>query len=553
MTCFGFANASANGVFSLILEDDVTSITRRQLIQGSAATGVAVTTGAAGWAALSAQNDPTAELTIGWPVVTFRTEPGRANIGMFPLNTNIFETLAWLTPDYQLEPLLAESWELQEDGATWRFTLRQGVTFHDGQPFTAEAVRYSMDRLTAAEASPGLNAESVVIIDDYTVDITPTTPNFRFVEQLVHPNRGAIVAPGSEPADVRVGTGPFREVEYVPESTYVVEANPDYWGEAPGVGKIKFVILPDATTRVLALQAGDVDMIAELPRESVLDIESTGDLQVLTSPVGAYSALSINVHGEAPYDLGSDLVIRRAIAQSIDKEAIVEGIWQGNAEPGVSIIPPAMLDESVNLIEGIPYDLAAAQTSLDGDGWMVGSDGIREREGRRLALELISGYPNAAAHGQLPDLLQAQLLEAGIDVRITQAADSGVYEGILAQGAGDLWLENGSQNDANPCFLPALLFSSPDPEADDEANSYANLFSPGEEFDSIIAQCSVSPTTADVKVAAAEAIGVVVDSDIVAVPIAGIYRIFGAKASVTGFEPHPSGTNQRWTSIVLEG
>jgi peptide/nickel transport system substrate-binding protein len=490
------------------------------------------------------------ELVIGWPGITYRTEPDRASIGMYPLNTNIFESLVRLTPDYQVEPMLAESWEFVEPN-TWRFVLRQGVTFHDGSAFTAEAVKWSMDRMArAGGGSAAVTEESTVIIDDNTVEITPAQTNLRFVEQLVHPSRGSIIAAGSEPAEKRVGTGPFWEVEYIAEDRYVVEANPEYWGDAPLVSRMTFRFLPDATTRVLALQAGDVDMIAEVPRESVADITGS-DLQVFTSGVGAYSAFYFNIHGAAPYDLGQDPVIREAIARAIDKDAIVQGVWQGNAEPGVSIIPPAILGDQVNVIGGTGFDPDAARALLDAAGWIEGDGGIREREGRRLSLEMIVGYPNAATHGQMPEFLQAQLSEIGVEINLVQMPDTATYEERLQAGQGDIWVESGSQNDANPCFLPSLLFSSPDPTGDPEANMYGNAFAPGAEFDELMLQCSSSTTREGVQEAAANGMRLLVDEAFVTVPIAGVYRIFGARSGIEGFVAHPSGVNQRWTSIAV--
>src|SRR5688572_3006922 len=157
---------------------------------------------------------PAGELTIGTAGASYRTDPNRATIGMYSPNVNIFESLVRLTPDYQIEPLLAESWEFVEPN-TWRFVLRQGVTFHDGTPMTAEAVQWSFARVAlAGGGSIGVDENSVAIVDDYTVEITPSRPNRRLVQQLNHPVY-SIVAPNSEPAETRIGTGPFTEVEYV--------------------------------------------------------------------------------------------------------------------------------------------------------------------------------------------------------------------------------------------------------------------------------------------------------------------------------------------------
>lgn len=526
-------------------------LSRRRLIQLGAAAGTGLALMRLPGPGTEAQG-VAGELIIGYPGVNFRTEPDRASIGIYPLNTNIFEGLVRLSDDYQVEPMLAESWEFIAPN-TWRFTLREGVTFHDGTPFTSEAVVWSLGRV--ARGGGGLIAvgeDSTVAIDDYTVEITPSRPNMRFIEQLVHPSAGSIVAPGTDPATARVGTGPFREVEYLPEDRYVVEANPDYWGEAPQLSRITWRFFPDPTSRVLALQAGEVDLIADLPKESVADIES-GGFQTLQSAVGAYSALYVNIHGAEPYDLGQDPVIREAIASAIDKNAIVEGVWQGNAEPGVTMIPPAILGEAVDAVTGVPFDPERARTLLEDAGWIPGAGGIREQDGRQLSLVLVSGFPSASDHGAMPELVQAQLREVGIAVEIVRTEDTATYEARLQTGEGDLWAEAGSQNDGNPCFLPDLLFSSPAPGGDAEANMYGNAFAPGAEYDAIIEGCRTAPTVPEVQAAAADAVRFLIDQDFVVIPIAGLTQLYGATGQVQGLVPHPSGLNQRWTDVTVTG
>lgn len=527
-------------------------ISRRTLVGGlGALAATAAITPAAGSRVARRQTVPETELVIGWPQVTYRTEVDRATIGVFPLNPNIFESLVRLTPDYQVEPLLAESWEFRAPN-TFRFTLRQGVTFHDGTPFDSAAVVWSMSRIARAGGGTiGIDDTSTVAIDPYTVDITPITPNLRLVEQLVHPSSGAMFAPNTDPATTRVGTGPYMEVEYLPEDRYVVTANPSYWGTAPIVSRLTFRILPDPTTRVLALQAEEVDLIAELPRESTQEILLDDRFQVVTSGVGAYSAIYANVHGEAPFDLLQEAPLREAISFGIDTQAIVEGVWQGNAEPGISMIPPAILGESRSVVVGPVYDAARAASVLDAAGWVMGDDGVRSRDGRPLTLQMVVGYPNATVHGAMPEFVQAQLAEIGIGIEIVLAADSGIYEEQLAVGTGDLWVEAGAQNDANPCFLPALLFSSPVEGGDAEANAYANRFAAGAEFDQFMTQCAAAESPAEVQAAAASGMQVVIDTERIVTPIAGTFRIFGAIASVSGFVAHPSGIHQRWGEISL--
>lgn len=521
-------------------------IDRRKLLLITGSAGIATALGRTAWA----QDAPSGTVRVGVSEDSYRTDE-RANIGYFPLNTNIFEPLVYMTPDYQIEPLLAESWEFVEPD-TWRITLRQGVSFHDGTPFNAEAVKYTMDRIASNGGGVmGIGQDSTVIVDDYTVEITPTSVNRRMMEQIGHPNN-SILPPGLNPAEARNGTGPFREVEYVAADHYTVEANPDYWGDAPGVSEITFQFYPDPTSRMLALQAGDVDLIVDVERQSASQVEAAG-ATLLKGPVGAYEAMYINLHGEEPYDLGQDIAVREAVSISIDRQQVIDSAWQGNAEPGTTMIPPAILGESASLVDAPEFAPDRARQVLEAAGWVEGTNGIREKDGRALKLVLINGYSSAAAHGSVPEILQAQLRDVGIDIEIVQTPDTATYEQRLALGEGDLWLEAGSQNDANPAFLPELLFSSPVEGADPESTMYGRAFAPGEEFDAAIKRSFEATDTAEVQEAAAEAMNIVINEERVVVPLCGFYRIVGHTDAVTAFDLHASGVNQRWTSLKANG
>jgi peptide/nickel transport system substrate-binding protein len=493
---------------------------------------------------------PSGELIIATGADSYRTEPNRANIGKIGPNTNIFDTLVRLAPDYQVEPMLAESWEFVEPN-TWRFDLRDDVVFHDGTPFTAEAVRWTLHRVAEYGGGIlGVDNDSTEVIDDYTVEVTPARTNLRVIEQIGHPSY-SIVAPDTEVAEVRIGTGPFQEVEYTPEDRHVVEAFPDYWGEQPGVERIVFRFVPDATTRVLQLQAGEVDLAIDVPRESAQEVGEMDDLSIVNSEVGTYSAIYVNIHGPDPYDLGQEPEIREALAYALDKEAIVDGVWRGNAEVNNTMIPTRILGPAGDTVEGTTYDPDTARQILEDAGWVEGGGGIRERDGRQLQLSMIVGFPSAEIHNPMPEFAQSQLREVGIDLEIVQTPDLATYEARLQTLEGDLWVEAGNQNDGNPCFLPDLLFYSPDPLGDPESQMYGNAFSLGEEFDVHIDQCREATSIEEVQEAAARAMGVLIDEEHVVIPIAGIFRIYGIRDRVQGLEAHPSGANQRWTGITV--
>ncbi len=494
---------------------------------------------------VAAQNG-TGTVRIGYDEDGYRTDE-RANVGFFPLNTNIFESLVYLAPDYQIEPLLAESWEFVEPN-TWRITLRQDVTFHDATPFTAEAVKYSMDRIAANGGGVlRVGEDSTVVVDDHTVEITPTVTNRRLMQQIGHPNN-SILPPGLDPAESRNGTGPFREVEYVQGDHYTVEANPDYWGEAPGVNQITFQFYPDPTARLLALQAGDVDMISDVPRASASQVEGVG-AELITGPVGGYEAMYVQIHGEEPYDLGQDRAIREAVSIAIERQQVIDSAWQGYAEPGTTMIPPAILGDYADLVQAPQYDPDAARQTLEEAGWVDSGDGIREKDGRRLTLTLINGYGTAADHGTVPELLQAQLRDIGVEVEIVQTPDTATYEQRLSVGEGDLWLEAGNQNDGNPAFLPDLLFTTPVEGGDPEATMYGRAFAPGDAFDSAITEAREAVEFAQVQEAAARAMNVVINEERVVIPLCGFYSISGVTDAISAFDMHASRVNQRWTSV----
>ena len=465
---------------------------------------------------------------------------GDAQLGLYPVNANIYETLVRLSEQYRPEPMLATRWELRPPNS-WRFHLRQGVHFHDGSPFTAESVRWTLERMARRRpGATGIAPGSVRVVDDSTVDITPVFPNRRLPDQLVHPNYG-IAAAGSDPAAHPIGTGPFRFVEYRAGDHIDVARFAGYWGAPALLDTLRFRFVPDPATRVLSLRAGEVDVVGEFPRE-------TSDPRVVRSPVGGYEALYVSHHGRPPYELGSERALRRAIAMAVDRVRIARDVWVGAADPTPTVIPAAALGEAASRIHGAPHDPAAARALLDSVGWRVGGDGIRVRHGRRLELVLVVGFPSPQLHRPMPELVQAVLRDVGIAIRISQVPDDAAWQARINAGSGDLWAEAGGQNDANPCFLPQLLFYS-GPRL--RPSGYARLFAPGAILDGFVDACARATTRGDVEGSAAEAEHVLVDDEGIVIPLAATRRVWGVGERVRGFSPHPSSLNQRWERVTL--
>jgi len=464
----------------------------------------------------------------------------QARLGVYPLNTNVAEPLVRLTPDYRVAPQLATRWEYRGAG-TWRFHLRQGVRFHDGQPLSARAVRSSL----AEVARSGLGYSSVTedgirVVDDSTVEITPTLTNLRLPEQLVHPNY-SIFAPGTDPAVMPVGTGPFRFVQYRPHERIVVERNDAYWGEKPRLRRITFRFFPDAVTRTLALSAGEADLVVDLPREVAERTEQRPGLRVARAPPGLILALQINSHGEKPYTLVQERALRLAIGMALDREELVRRVWQGEGLAIQNMTVPAVLGSFADLVRGLPHDPDRAARLLEGEGWRLGPDGIRLRQGQRLRLVLLA---NPEVEGATPEFLQAELRRIGIDLHWAKLPDLGSYAERLNRGEFDLNLGLSNQNDANPLFLPALIYYSK------SLRPFARWHYVGDEFDRLIEAGMRTPDPTEARRLAAEAIHLAVDVEAPIVPVAALFRLYALKAGIEGFKPHPSSTNQSWVAVT---
>lgn len=249
---------------------------------------------------------------------------------------NIFEGLTRFASDGSIEPELAESWTISDDGLVYTFKLHDGVRFHDGTTFDAEDVKFSLDR---ARAEDSTNAQKqlfaqiadVTVVDPLTVQITLSQPNGALLFNLAWGD-AVIVGPetAATNATAPVGTGPFRFVNWVQGDRVDLARNPDYWGPAPALETATFRFIPDPTAAFSAMMAGDINVFSGFPApENLPQFEADPRFQVLVGSTEGETILAMN-NKQAPFD---NVLVRQAVAHAIDRQAIIDGAMFGYGTP----------------------------------------------------------------------------------------------------------------------------------------------------------------------------------------------------------------------------
>jgi peptide/nickel transport system substrate-binding protein len=344
------------------------------------------------------------------------------------------EYLAWSDDELMLQPRIAESWEPNEDGSVWTFAIRQGVTFHDGQPLSAEDVVATMEyhlgnESNALSALTGvLSAGNTRLVDESTVEFTLDAPNGNFPYLLSSDNYNLIILPktftGDWEADF-IGTGPWVLETYTPEVGATYAKNANYWDTTrmplADTSEVKFY--EDEQARVLALQGGEVDIVS--------NFSVAGGGALLEDP--SFTVIEIRasqhrkIHMRTDMEPFQDKRVRQAMALAIDRQAMVDGLFEGKADLGNdSPFAPVYPSTDPSVPQRAP-DLEQARQLLQAAG---------KGDGFTVTLESWQGF-------EIPDLavlVQNALAEIGVTVEL-QITDDGAYYGDFTYG-GSRWLDS---------------------------------------------------------------------------------------------------------------
>lgn len=339
--------------------------------------------------------------------------------------SQVLEPLITVNQDMEIEGRLATEWEFV-DPTRLRFTLRQGVTFHDGTPFNAEAVKYTWDRAFERDppgrwASLAGPVAGVEVVDEYTVDLVAEQPYGPLLLTATMPYTG-VVSPtaaeelGEEFGRNPVGTGPFEFVEWRSNERIVLEANDDYWRGRPALDRVVFRTIPEEGARMLSLQTGEVDMVL-LPTPSDLPaLEENPDFIVEGAPgVGVfYLAFNLDM---PPVD---DVRVRHAIAHAVDRQLIVDAILEGGGVLATSVIgEPVFGYHDMRLTERYPYDPERAIALLEEAGYTRGEAGLmHDADGEPLTLRMLPSSGRSLKDREIAEVLQEFLRQIGIVVEM---------------------------------------------------------------------------------------------------------------------------------------
>lgn len=346
---------------------------------------------------------------------------GSNDVPSSKVQENIYERLLIQDESLELKPGLATEWEAVEDNV-WEFKLREGVKFHDGEDFNAEVVKANIDRVIDEKvASPRAFLYAMIkeirVVDDYTVQFETEFPFAPLPSHLAH-SGGGMVSPavieedyaqiekGEEPGSYinenPVGTGFFKFEEWIPGESITLVRNDDYWGENALLDSVTFKVVEEDLTRVAELKTEDTHIADPLSPSDISEVESVDGLSVIKTPSVRLNYIGFNEEKE-PFN---DPKVRQALNMAIDKNQIIDGIYEGIGIPATGPLAPDVFgyDES---IKGLEYEPEKAKELLKEAGLEDGFEAKLWTDDKRTSIDTATN-------------IQAQLKDYNIDVQIEQ-------------------------------------------------------------------------------------------------------------------------------------
>jgi peptide/nickel transport system substrate-binding protein len=475
--------------------------------------------------------------------------------------SHIYEGLTGFEPGTTTPiPALATSWEASEDGLEWIFHLREGVLFHDGTPFNADAVVFNFERWWDTDNPYNLGADQFIYwdymfqgfkgsetgilsaieaVDDMTVGLTLRVPNASLLNTLTMENfRFASPTAIKEQGDIYgtaegqpVGTGPFAVTEWVKEDHITMTRFDDYWGEAPTLKTITYSVIPDTSAAFLALQAGEIDVLSLWASPGPDDIAAAKEdpnLQVVYNPGLNVGYLGLNLGKEWLQNIN----VRLAIAHAIDKQAIIDAIYPGDAVPASQFLPESLWGYNDSIVD-YPYDLEKAKDYLQA----AIDEGVVIPEPAIFYVMPVSRayYPDPQATGEL---MQAMLAEIGINTEIQSPAWPDPYLSDLEEDGTkhDLFMLGWVGDNGDPDNFVCVFFCGGDTSFNNDGEGGG--LPPDEEIATLL-RAAVAEIDFETRKAMYEEINQLIFDRLISVPVVTRTPPTLLLADVEGYVPSP--------------
>ncbi|ONK21807.1 ABC transporter substrate-binding protein [Bacillus sp. VT-16-64] len=473
---------------------------------------------------------------------------------------NIYESLLdYDRESFEIVPKLAKEWEVSEDGLTYTFFLEEGVKFHDGSDFNAEAVKINFERWSDPEhqysftddgyiyplygamfggykGEEGHIIKEVNVKGDYEIEFVLNEPLGSFLQNMaMHyfsiTSPAALEEHGSKINENPVGTGPFKFASWTKDDQIVLEKNEDYWKEGlPKLDRVIYKVIPDTAARLIALKSGEVDIIDDVNPEDAEGIEADENLQLFTRSENNVGYLGFNNQKEPL----NNKQVRQAINYAIDKQSIIDALYSGYATPAKNLIPPTYLGYN-DEVAGYDYDPEKAKELLEKAGYKDGFD---------IDLWVMPvSRPYMPDPEKVSEIIQNNLGQVGIKVNIVRE-EWAPYLEKTAKGDQELYLMGWSGTNGDPnYFFDSLMHSKA--IGGENRNFYEN-----KEVDKLLDQARLS-IEQDERAKLYKEAQVLLSEDAPTALLVHSKPLVAAKSTVKNFIPHPS-TSDPLEEVELE-
>lgn len=357
-------------------------------------------------------------LTISDSFFPSNLDPAQAWNGWYAVKYGIGETLVKLNKNMKLEPWVAKSWQ-RIDELNWKIDIRDGVKFHNGKEVTAKTVKASLQRVleTNSRTAQLLDIDNMKV-QGKTLIIKTNKPNPAFISNLVDPSTAIIDAAaaksmGKDFEKKPVMTGPFKPVKFLQDTKAVLKKNEDYWGNSPHIDEAVFKDIPDANTRIMSLQAGEIDVARSIPSESLKIFDESSDYNIISASSTRSHILIFNL--KKP--VFKEKEVRKAINYAINRKVLAENLMAGMGIAAVGPYPLVMPFGGEDL-DGYTFNREKAERILEEAGWNLGPDKKIRKKGNNKLEFTITTYGSRPELPLIAEALQSQLGDVGIKVNV---------------------------------------------------------------------------------------------------------------------------------------